>query len=90
MNDLFGDVLPTAPFKDIANQRPSVAEEKATLCATLNRLLQTPPRAIGSGSVNRVRAWRAEHKRCLAILKATGSSRTELRSAIETMQGFDR
>jgi hypothetical protein len=89
MSDLFGHIEPSAPFKDIGNQRPSVAEEKAQLCLTLNRLLQTPPRALGAASIQRVREWRYSHKQALRVLQNKASSRQELLTAINTMQGFE-
>lgn len=43
MSDLFGFEAPRAPFRDIRDQRPSVAEQKAILCKRLGELLRTPP-----------------------------------------------
>lgn len=44
--DLFGYAPPRAIFKDIRNQRPSTAEEKAALCLTLGELCRKVP-ALG-------------------------------------------
>lgn len=89
MSDLFGHAPEAAPFKDIRNQRPSAAEEKAQLCLTLNRLLQTPPRALGAASIQRVREFKHAHKASLKVLQSKSSSRQELESAINTMRGFE-
>lgn len=89
MTNLFGHAPIAEPFKDIANQRPGIAEEKARLCLELNALVKTPPRSLSSSSVNRVRQWRAEHKRALAVLRDPRSSRQALESAISTMRGFE-
>lgn len=89
MPDLFGHAAERAPFVDIKNQRPGVAEEKAALCMELNKLLQTPPRSLGSASIQLVRRWRFEHKAALAILKSKDSSRGQLQAAINTMRSFE-
>jgi hypothetical protein len=60
-HDFFGgQVELSQQFKDIANQRPTVAERKACLTLELGRLCQRIPTAIKTGgSVNVVREWRA-------------------------------
>lgn len=89
MSDLFGHV-PVAPeFRDIRNTRESVAEEKARLCLELNALCKTPPRSLGSASINRVREWRAAHKSALRALASKDSSRAQLASAINTMRSYE-
>jgi hypothetical protein len=74
MSDLFGHIEPSAPFKDIGNQRPSVAEEKAQLCLTLNRLLQTPPPCV-RGRVDPARPR-------VALLAQAGASRAAEQSLV--------
>lgn len=87
--DLFDYSPPAAPFKDIRNQRESVAEEKARLSLELNKLLKTPPRSLNGASVNRVREFFAEHARALKTLRSKDSSRNELQAAINAMRRFD-
>lgn len=87
--DLFGYAPPCAPFKDIRNQRDSVAEEKAELCAILNKMLRQIPESIRSASINKTRAYMAERERCLKTLKSSRSSRAELLSAINTMRQYE-
>lgn len=87
--DLFGYTPPRAPFKDIRNQRDSVADEKAQLCAILNRMLRQVPDSIRGASINKTRAYMAERERCLKVLKSTRSSRVELQSAINTMRQYE-
>lgn len=89
MNDLFGHAAPRPEFKDIRDQRPSAAEEKATLCHELNRLLQTPPRSLGAASIQRVREFKHAHKQALRVLQSKGSSRPELLAAINSIKAFD-
>lgn len=72
--DLFGHEPPESSvpaFKDIRDQREVVAEEKAVLCAELNRLCKTPPPLAGRrldqpgqtlASCTRVRAQDAEQQ----------------------------
>jgi hypothetical protein len=86
--DLFGAIAEQEPFKDIRNQRASVAEEKAALCATLNAMLRRSPMASSIASINAARAFKAEHKRTLTILKNPESSRQQLESAVNTMRHF--
>jgi hypothetical protein len=88
MTDLFGQVAECAPFKDIRNQRESVAEEKARLCQDLNALLRATPKSLGVASIQRVREFKVEHKRCLKVLQSKTSSRQELESAINSMKGW--
>lgn len=87
--DLFGYTEPKAPFRDIRNQRDSVAEERAELCAVLNRLTRSVPASIRGASINKTRAYMAERERCLKMLKSSRSSRTELLSAINTMRRYE-
>lgn len=77
------------PFKDIRNQRSSVAEEKAALCLELNGLVKRIPAALNSASINRVRAWRSAREGALRTLNNKASSRGELQSAINTMRAYE-
>jgi hypothetical protein len=89
VTDLFGSIeTPPREFKDIRNQRESIAEEKARLCADLNTLLRRTPKASAIGTIQQVRGYRAAHKLALRILQSKTSSRQELLSAITSMQGW--
>jgi hypothetical protein len=85
--DLFGHIVTPPEFRDIRNQRESVAKEKARLCHELNLLCKTPPRSLNSASINTVRAWRITHKASARVLASKDSSRSELQSAISSYAG---
>lgn len=77
------------PFRDIRNQRQSVAEQKAELSLTLGRLCARVPPSIRDGSVNLVREWRATRA---AASKVAGNSRSsvhDLTAAISNMQRYE-
>lgn len=86
--DLFDYAPPAAPFKDIRNQRESVAEEKARLCQVLNDLLRRTPKPSAIGSVQQVTHYKAAHKAALKVLQSKASSRQELATAISTMESW--
>jgi hypothetical protein len=88
MTDLFGQVTERAPFKDIGNQRESVAQEKARLCQELNTLLRSTPKSLATASIQRVREFKYAHKAALKVLQCKTSSRQELESALNAMKGF--
>jgi hypothetical protein len=88
MTDLFGFAEPRAEFKDIRNQRPSTAEEKAELCATLNTLLRRSPKPATVASIEQTRHFKHVHKTALKVLQNKASSRQELRSAINSISAF--
>jgi hypothetical protein len=88
LSDLFGYVAPREPFADIRNQRPSVAEEKANLCAQLNALLRRPPNPAAVASVNSSRAYKKAHKASLSVLQNKDASRQALQSQISVMKGY--
>jgi hypothetical protein len=44
-----GTSLATKPFKDIRNQRPTVAEQKAQLCLDLKKLISRVPDRVRGG-----------------------------------------
>jgi hypothetical protein len=85
MSDLFGYVEERPEFKDIRNQRESVAEEKARLCGELNTLLRRTPKASAIASVQQVTAYKHAHKAALKVLQSKASSRQELATAINNM-----
>lgn len=87
--DLFGHIEPREAFRDIRNQQPTAAEEKALLCAELNELLRTPPRSLGSASIQRVREFKHTHKSALRVLQSKTSSRQELQMAINSIRAFE-
>jgi hypothetical protein len=89
MTDLFGFAAPRPAFVDIRNTRPSAAEEKAQLALTLNQLCRTPPKSLGSASINTVRAWKDAHKSALKVLNSKSSSRTDLQSAINNLRRYE-
>ncbi|GHC72794.1 hypothetical protein GCM10007320_08910 [Pseudorhodoferax aquiterrae] len=88
-SDLFGYTPPLTPFKDIRNQRDSVAEEKAVLCARLNAMLRRAPRSIASASVQATRNWQAAHKTAKKVLEDKRASVQQLASAINSMERFE-
>jgi hypothetical protein len=90
MTDLFGVVAEQPPFKDIRNQRESVAEEKARLCQELNGLLRRTPKAHAIASVQQVTAYKYAHKAALKVLQCKTSSRQELETAITSMTDWHK
>ena len=89
MNDLFTAEEPVkSEFKDIANQRESVAEEKARLCNELNLLLRRTPNPARISTIQQVRQYKAQHKEALKACQSQRSSRQELMSAINTMRAW--
>lgn len=89
MSGLLDPPAPPAPFRDIRNQRPAVADEKATLCLILRRLVLKPPASVINGSVNLTRSWLATQKDAKSVLASPRSSVGDLSRAIVTMRGFD-
>lgn len=87
-NDLFGGAPPPDPFKDIGNQRPSAAEEKASLCLQLGRLCLKVPHSVSQGSIEQTRAWVAAQKVSLALVKNSRASAPQLTAAIANMRRF--
>jgi hypothetical protein len=86
--DLFGFSAERPEFKDIRNQRESVAEEKARLCAELNSLLRRTPKPNAIASVQQVKQFQHAHKTALKVLQCKTSSRQELQSAITSMSAW--
>ena len=88
MTDLFGYAAPVASFKDIRNQRESVAEEKARLCLELNALIKRAPQFLSTASIQTVRAWQITHKAARKTFSSKGSSRAELLRAIDSLRKY--
>lgn len=88
MNDLFGQISEQAPFKDIRNQRESVAAEKARLCQELNSLLRRTPPPSAIATIQLALQFKYAHKAALRVLQNKASSRQELRSAINSISAF--
>lgn len=88
--DLFGHTLPVKPFKDIRNQRDSVAEQKAELCLQLKRLGSTVPDAIRGGSIQQTRAWMTRQEKAKKVLASSRSSVAELTDQIAQMRAYDK
>lgn len=76
------------PFVDIRNQRPSVAEQKATLCMQLRELCNRPPQKIIDGGVMHVVAWKSVRAECAKIIAKSTSTVPQLESAINRMKAF--
>lgn len=88
MSDLFGHIVTPTPFKDIRNQRESVAEEKARLCQELNAMLRRTPKSSAIDSIQKVTHFKAAHKSALKVLQSKASSRHELSAAINSMEAW--
>lgn len=86
--DLFGYTPPRADFKDIRNQRPSTAEEKASLCLTLGGLCRKVPPSICNGNVKQVREWRVHALKAQKVLASKRSSIAELTNSIAQMRSY--
>ena len=88
MSDLFGHQPMRQEFTDIRNQRPTTAEEKATLCLQLKDLCQRCPPSVVSGSVQTTRQWLADQKKSLKVLNSSRSSVNELTTTIQAMRRY--
>jgi hypothetical protein len=88
MGDLFGHIEDSQEFKDIRNQRESVAQEKARLCQELNAMLRRSPVASSIASVQQVTKYKAAHKQALKVLQCKTSSRQELESEIARISDY--
>lgn len=86
--DLFGYAPPRPVFKDIRNQRDSVAETKATLCLQLAELCRKAPASICSGDIKTVREWRMHLEKSRKVLASSRSSVAELTSAVAQMRSY--
>lgn len=79
--------LPQATFKDIRNQRESVAEQKARLCKQIGDICNKVPSQIANGSINQVRAWRLTRD---SAMKTAGSSRASVHQLEQALNSMAR
>lgn len=86
--DFVGGIdAPSSP-RILGNTRPSVAEEKASLCLELGRLLNKVPASIASGSIQKTREWMEAQKAALKLVKNVRAAVPQLTSAINNMRRF--
>jgi hypothetical protein len=86
--DWVGELKETA-FRDIRNQRPSTAEEKAQLLKILGELMnKVPDRIRSGGSIEEVRRWKLERGEVAKVAGNRRSSTHDIRSAINKMQKY--
>jgi hypothetical protein len=83
-----GANLSPKPSKTIANQRPTVAEEKAELCLRIGVLCRKPPACVANGSIQTTREWIAAMNSAMATAKKVRASVPELTAAISSMERF--
>lgn len=76
-------------FKDISNQRPSTAEQKARLCHQIGALINRVPKSIMSAGIERTREWRAARDLSAKAVQSSRTSTTELQIALKRMQAFE-
>ena len=89
--DWVGETAAPQQFKDIRNQRPSVAEEKAEKALQLGRLcLAIPPHIKSGGSINNVRSWTMARNAAAKVAANKRASVSELSAAISNMERFSR
>lgn len=86
--DFIGGGSVPKPFRDIRNTRPTVAEEKATLCLELGRLCSAVPPRVRNGSINLTREWVAVQKKARALVGNSRASVCELTAAITSMRRY--
>lgn len=84
--DWVGDVKERA-FRDIRNQRTSVAEQKAHLCKRIGELCNKVPQKIANGSIQETRAWRMTRD---SAMKVAGSSRASVNQLEEALNSMAR
>jgi len=78
--DFVGDLPPGKPFKDIRNQRDSVAEEKAVLCKLIGERCNKAPQSVVQGYVQTVRQWQEARKKAMKVAGNKRASVSELSS----------
>lgn len=88
MIDLFGHAAPVKPFRDIRNQRDSVAEEKAVLCMQLRELVTKAPPKVLSGSIQLTRQWVAAQAKAMKVLGSSRSTVPDLQTQVNTMRSY--
>lgn len=87
--DWIGAVDGKPQFKDIRNQRPSVAEEKAHKALQLGRLCNAiPPQIKAGGTIDKVRDWRKSRDAAAKVAANKRASVAELSAAINNMARF--
>ena len=86
--DWVGSLPPRKPFKDIGNQRGTVAEEKARLCLLIGERCNKVPPSVTQGSVQTVRQWRECREKAMKVAGNKRSSVQELTSALSSMGRF--
>ncbi|HQR98131.1 MULTISPECIES: hypothetical protein [unclassified Polaromonas] len=86
--DLFGYASPRPAFKDIGNQRDTVAEEKAILCKQLGELFRSVPKSIQSADIKKTREWMHHLEMAKKVLASSRSSRTQLQTAVDQMRSY--
>lgn len=84
--DLFGHAEAAKQFKDIGNQRPSTAEQKAVLLMQLGAELKVVPPHVRNGSIQDVRAWTAKRDVCVKAANKRNASVKEIENALHTMR----
>lgn len=83
-----GTSKPAKSFRDIRNQKPSVAERKATLCHELKGLALKAASCVINGSVQRVREWREAQAKAMKVAGSSRSSVVELELAVKSLETF--
>jgi len=83
--DWVSPVTTPRPFKDIRNQRESVAEEEARLLLELGRLMRKAPASVNAGSVQKVRMWVAAVKSAQKVAGSARSSVPDISRAISIL-----
>lgn len=90
MSDLFGFETPPRAFKDVRNQRPGVAQQKAELLLELGALIKVCPKAVANGSIQKVRQWRAKCEKARGVAGNPRSSVHDITRAIKSMRALER
>ena len=86
--DLFGYVAPTVErVKREVNRRKSVQDKKEELRAELKRLIDVPPKSLGSAGVEKTRAWVEAMSKARKVYKSERSSVPRLQAAVNSMKG---
>lgn len=86
--DLFGHAEPAKQCRDIRNQRPSTAEDKAVLCKQLLELCHRPPESVVNGGVQLTRRWIADSAGAKKVAASPKSSVPQLMYEVAKMRGY--
>jgi hypothetical protein len=85
-----GGVAPKL-FRDIRNQRESVADQKARLCLQIGALCaQIPEEIKRGGTVQRVREWKAVRDACMKVAGSHRSSVPILEHALRWITNWNK